>query len=69
MCSISEKIRQRGYDPELIFSELKSDLTRLSEDGTLPLLAALWGAQNPLDLVAALAGEDPPAKSSQVSEK
>lgn len=69
MCSISEKIRQRGYDPELIFNELKSDLERLSADGTLPLLAALWGAQNPLDLVAVLGGEDRPAKSSQVSGK
>lgn len=58
LCSISEKIRQRGYDPELVFSELKSDLDRLSKDGTLPLLAALLGAQNPLDLVAALSGDD-----------
>ena len=54
LCSISEKIRQRGYDPELVFSELKSDLQRLNADGTLPLLAALLGAQNPLDLLAAL---------------
>lgn len=54
LCSISEKIRQRGYDPELVFSELKSDLQRLNTDGTLPLLAALLGAQNPLDLLASL---------------
>lgn len=57
LCSISEKIRQRGYDPELVFSELKSDLQRLNEDGTLPLLAALLGAQNPLELLAKLGGE------------
>lgn len=56
LSSISEKIRQRGYDPELVFSELKSDLDRLSKDGTLPLLAALLGAQNPLELVASLDG-------------
>ncbi len=56
LCSISEKIRQRGYDPELVFSELKSDLQRLNADGTLPLLAALLGAQNPLELVAKLGG-------------
>ena len=54
LSSISEKIRQRGYDPELVFGELKTDLERLNEDGTLPLLAALLGAQNPLDLVASL---------------
>lgn len=54
LSSISEKIRQRGYDPELVFGELKTDLERLNKDGTLPLLAALLGAQNPLDLVASL---------------
>lgn len=57
LSSISEKIRQRGYDPELVFAELKTDLTRLNSDGTLPLLAALLGAQNPLDLLASLGGE------------
>jgi len=57
LSSISEKIRQRGYDPELVFSELKSDLQRLNADGTLPLLAALLGAQNPLELVASLGNE------------
>lgn len=61
MCSISEKIRQRGYDPELVFSELKSDLERLNSDGTLPLLAALLGVSNPMDVLAAL-GKDPDEK-------
>lgn len=50
--SLSETIRQRGYDPEVVFAELKADLARLNSDGTLPLLAALWGAQNPMDLLA-----------------
>lgn len=54
LCSISEKIRQRGYVPDLVFSELKSDLERLHADGTLPLLASLLGAQNPLELLAPL---------------
>lgn len=54
LCSISEKIRQRGYVPDLVFAELRSDLERLNADGTLPLLAALLGAQNPVDLLAAL---------------
>jgi lambda family phage portal protein len=57
LCSISEKIRQRGYDPELVFTELKTDLQRLNADGTLPLLAALLGAQNPLDLLASLGNQ------------
>ena len=59
LCSISEKIRQRGYDPELVFSELRSDLERLNNDGTLPLLAALLGAANPLDLLASLGKAQP----------
>jgi lambda family phage portal protein len=54
LSSISEKIRQRGYDPELVFTELKTDLERLQKDGTLPLLAALMGANNPLELLASL---------------
>lgn len=62
LSSISEKIRQRGYDPDLVYSELKSDLDRLNRDGTLPLLAALLGAQNPLDLLASLGGDKGSAK-------
>lgn len=54
MQSLSETIRQRGYDPETVFSELKQDLQRLSDDGTLPLMAALWGVQNPLDLIGSV---------------
>lgn len=55
--SISETIRRRGYDPETVYSELEKDLRRLSDRGILPLLAALWGAQNPIDLVAQMEGQ------------
>lgn len=41
LSSFSEKLRQRGYKPELVFDELKSDLERLKSDGTLDLLLAL----------------------------
>lgn len=58
LCSISEKIRQRGYDPELVFTELKTDLQRLNADGTLPLLAAWLGASNPIELLASLGGQE-----------
>ena len=57
LSSISEKIRQRGYDPELVFGELRSDLERLNADGTLPLLAAWLGASNPVELLASLGRE------------
>ena len=58
LCSISEKIRQRGYDPELVFAELKTDLQRLNADGTLPLLAAWLGASNPIELLASLGEQE-----------
>lgn len=54
--SISETIRRRGYEPEAVYTELEQDLQRLSKSGILPLLAALWGAQNPIDLVAQMGG-------------
>ena len=62
LCSISEKIRQRGYDPEMVFTELRTDLERLKADGTLPLLAAWLGAVNPIDLLAGLGSKEEGAK-------
>lgn len=62
LCSISEKIRQRGYDPDLVYSELKTDLERLNADGTLPLLAAWLGASNPIELLASLGQQEAGAK-------
>lgn len=41
LSSFSEKLRQRGYKPDLVFQELKLDLERLKDDGTLDLLLAL----------------------------
>lgn len=41
LSSFSEKLRQRGYKPELVFAELKSDMERLKADGTLDLVLAL----------------------------
>lgn len=41
LSSISEKLRQRGYKPDLVFQELKSDMQRLKTDGTLDLILML----------------------------
>lgn len=41
LSSFSEKLRRRGYKPEQVFAELKSDLERLKKDGTLDLLVML----------------------------
>lgn len=38
LCSISEKLRRRGYAPELVFAEMKSDIERLRADGTLDFM-------------------------------
>lgn len=43
LSSLSEKLRRRNLVPELVFSELKTDLQRLQDDGTLQLLAVLRG--------------------------
>jgi len=38
LCSVSEKIRQRGFDPQLVFDELKGDIQKLNEYGILEVL-------------------------------
>lgn len=47
LSTISEKLRRRGYKPELVFAELKSDFDRLQADGTLALLLQLQTGQAP----------------------
>ncbi len=47
LASISEKLRRRGYKPDLVFSELKRDLDRLSADGTLAIMLQLQTNQAP----------------------
>lgn len=41
LSSFSEKLRMRGYKPEQVFAELKTDLERLKEDGILDVLLLL----------------------------
>jgi lambda family phage portal protein len=41
LASFSEKLRRRGYKPDLVFTELKADLDRLRADGTLDVLLQL----------------------------
>ncbi|TXH90347.1 MAG: phage portal protein [Rhodoferax sp.] len=63
LSSYSEKLRRRGYKPDLVFSELKKDLERLQKDGTLSLLLALQAHAAALAEPATAAS----SKSSQVS--
>jgi lambda family phage portal protein len=49
LSTISEKLRRRGYKPELVFQELKSDFDRLHKDGTFDRLILLQYGQTPQD--------------------
>lgn len=55
LSSFSEKLRQRGYKPDLVFAELQEDLKRLQDDETFPLLLALKSG----NAQAAMAMADP----------
>lgn len=46
LSSISEKLRRRGYDPEVVFAEIKTDFDRLKTDGVLDVLAFLQRGQH-----------------------
>ena len=47
LSSISEKLRRRGYKPDLVFKEIKSDFDRLRADGTLDIFLQLQTNQAP----------------------
>jgi lambda family phage portal protein len=47
LSTISEKLRRRGYKPELVFAELKSDFDRLRADGTLEIMLQIQTGQAP----------------------
>lgn len=46
LSSLSEKLRRRGYDPEVVFTEIRSDFDRLKKDGVLDILAFLQRGQH-----------------------
>lgn len=60
LSSFSEKLRQRGYKPDLVFSELKTDIERLQADGVLPMLLALKSG----NAQAAMQAADPAAAAA-----
>ena len=47
LTTISEKLRKRGYKPELVFSEMKADFDRLRADGTLDIMLQIQTGQAP----------------------
>jgi len=47
LTTISEKLRKRGYKPELVFDELKRDFDRLRADGTLDIMLQIQTGQAP----------------------
>jgi lambda family phage portal protein len=61
LSTFSEKLRQRGYKPELVFAELKSDMDRLQKDGTLDMIMMLQKGRT-LGMAQAEASAQRPAK-------
>lgn len=49
LSSVSEKLRRRGYKPDLVFKEIKSDFERLRTDGTLDVLLLLQAGKTTAD--------------------
>ena len=54
LCSLSEKLRQRGYNPPDVFAELKSDFDTLKSMGILDTMLFMQKGNLPTDT--------PPAK-------
>jgi len=47
LSSWSEKLRQRGYQPEQVLAEIRTDIESLQSSGVLPMLMALQGRSMP----------------------
>lgn len=60
LSSYSEKLRQRGYKPDVVFSELRRDLERLQADGTLPLMLLLQKGRAPAEAGVGDGADTPP---------
>lgn len=56
LSSFSEKLRRRGYKPDLIFQELREDIEKLREGGVLDVMLSLLKAS---PMPAAAAGAEP----------
>jgi lambda family phage portal protein len=63
LASFSEKLRQRGYKPDAVFAELKTDLDKLKSLGILDLLLLLQKGRAPSEVDAA-SNDSPPAKKA-----
>lgn len=57
LSSISEKLRQRGYDPQLVFAEIKSDFDQLKSLGVLDTLLFLQKGKSPTEEGTAAAND------------
>lgn len=61
LSSISEKIRQRGYDPEVVHAEMKADIDRLREMGILDVVLFMQRGNLPTNDKGKDDGAAPPA--------
>jgi lambda family phage portal protein len=63
LSSFSEKLRKRGYKPDQVFKEMKSDFERLRSDGTLDVLLMLQKGRT-MEMARAQAGGAPVGKAA-----
>jgi lambda family phage portal protein len=49
LSSLSEKLRRRGYKPDLVFAEIKKDFDRLKADGTLDIMLMMLAKAAPAE--------------------
>lgn len=64
LSSFSEKLRRRGYKPDLVFAELQSDIQKLKDAGTLDVMLQLLKGKPLQDSEAASDTAAKPARSA-----
>jgi lambda family phage portal protein len=64
LSSFSEKLRQRGYKPDAVFNELKSDLDKLQSMGILDILMLLQKGRAPSEVKEAESDSKPGKKAT-----
>lgn len=59
--TISEKLRRRGFNPELVFTEMKSDFDRLKKDGTFDFMMMMMRGRT-MEMAQGQLNAPPPVK-------
>jgi capsid protein len=65
LSSFSEKLRRRGYKPDIVFNELEQDIKTLKDKGVLEVMIAMQGKGGMNNQPGAVSGKDKPADKSR----